>query len=779
MTGAEIRLEEATEIVSELMARLRKRGDVHAPPDLPEGFFRKLTVLADGDRIDLQTFVDLAIRHFARHGYKKPLDLYEKVMVARAIVAEELSRILSKEAVDERAVESLKKFAAHANENVRDEFESLLEEEEAEEEALEPPDREDVERVLEAFGSQLSDEAIMDMLKTAIFGPEKKRMLENITDEQMIGSLLQQHVPRSIMDKLSEQGRLDVLNRLNSPLKHKIEAMTSPQASHSHSVDQEELERAFSDDAFNKQARKLLSELAHRLNRLAEQVGVEEALERARKIAKAVASANDRWERAAQTFERALERQLREHGPSSDPFEAYRRGAPMDPNHVEEKTGNDPSDYTGSLEQAQFVIEGVERRGKFRNPLLSVVQANEMVKNLPQIDEDRFKRQVENLLKPTMRELEDWAERVGREVVRRNLEELERAKDQGYYVPKELEERLRELAERAPERGEEEGEGEGEGAAAESPEGMAAETPPVAGESEEGESEGQGDAAPAPSGGISGVGKGSDPAFVVDRSFPERKKFLKILQSDSLRILDEGHEISREFEELEDGEAKAHFGWLHGFDKSDFLSDIDWERSLEEGYFKNVPLTLYKRRFRNKDEPKVAILLDSSGSMSGDKMEVAATLAAALFETVGMENIGLWAFRSEVHQLKDFEEVVNRRKLVEKILGIPAGGGTDPVKPLAKVLESLENVDYDKCKIVYITDAIFMHEDFIKIRSMLSDRDDIELYALLIKDEFEHTGPTIFKRITEEFHGGMVQVNPRDKEKVREKLKEFVEIISD
>ncbi len=781
MTGPEIRLEEATEIVSELMARLRERGDIHAPPDLPEGFFRKLTVLADGDKIDLQTFVDLAIRHFARHGYKKPLDLYEKVMVARAIVAEELAKILSKETVDEEAVESLKKFAAHANEDVKEELESLLEDEELEDaEPTEPPDREDVEKVLEAFGSQLSDDAIMDMLKTAIFGPEKKRMLENITDEQMIGSLLQQHVPRSIMDKLSEQGRLDVLNKLNSPLKNKIEAMTSPHASHSHSVDQEELEKVFSDDSFNKQARRMLSELAHRLNQLAEQVGVEEALERARKIAKAIASANDRWERAAKTFERALERQLRERGPSSNPFEAYRRGAPMDPNHVEEKAGEDPSDYTCTLEQAQFVIEGVERRSKFRNPLLGVIQANEMVKNLPQADEDRLKRQIENLLRPTMEELEDWAEKVGREVVKRNLEELERAKEQGYYVPKELEERLRELAEKAPEREEgEESESEaGEGV--ESPAGLTSEAPAAASESEEGEEAGgEGEAAPAPAGGVSGVGKGADPAFTVDKSFPERKKFLKILQSDSLKILDEGHEISREFEELEDGEAKAHFGWLHGFDKADFLSDIDWERSLEEGYFKNVPLVLYKRKFRNKDEPKVAILLDSSGSMSGDKMEVAATLAAALFETVGMENIGLWAFRSEVHQLKDFEEVVNRRELVEKILGIPAGGGTDPVKPLAKVLDSLENIEYDKCKIIYITDAIFMHEDFIKIRSMLSDRDDIELYALLIKDEFEHTGPTIFKKITEEFGGGMVQVNPRDKEKVREKLKEFVEIISD
>ncbi len=754
------------------MERLKRRGDVHTPPDLPEGFFRKLTVLADGDSVDLQTFVDIAIRHFARHGYKKPLDAYERVMVARAIVAEELAKILFKEKADEEAVESLRKFIPHASEEVREELESMVDVKEGD--VQEEPDREDLERVLETFGSQLSDEAIMDLLKTAIFGPEKKRMLENITDEQMVGSLLQQHVPRPVIEKLANQGRLDVLNRLGSPIESKVEAVTSPHASDSYSTDQEELEKAFSDEAFNRQARQMFSELARRLNELAEQVGVDQALERAKRVSEAIQAANDRWERAAKMFERAIERQLTERGPSSDPVEAYRRGAPMDPNHVKDEAGQDPSDYTASLEQAQFVVEGIERRGKFRNPLLSTVQANDMVKSIPNLSNDQFRQQVKNLLKSTMEELEEWARDVGRDVVQRVLEELKRAEDHGYYVPEELKERMEEVLQNLQE-AEEEREAEGSGETS-----VGASSSLSVSEEEGGEGKPtEGESGPTPTESASGVGKGGDPAFTIDRSFPERKKFLKILQSESLKILDEGHEISREFEDVEEGEAKAHFGWLYGFDKADFLSDVDWERSLEEGYFKNVPLTLYRREFCNKDEPKVAILLDSSGSMSGDKMEVAATLAAALFETVGIENIGLWAFRSEVHQLKDFEEVINRRKLIEKILGIPAGGGTDPVKPLIKVLDSLQKTDYDKCKIIYITDAIFMHDDFIKIKNLLSDRDDVELYALLIKDEFEHTGPTIFKRITEEFDGGVVQVNPRDRESVREKLRRFVDMISD
>ncbi|WP_088335643.1 VWA domain-containing protein [Methanopyrus sp. KOL6] len=773
----EIRLEEATEVVGELMERLKRRGDVHAPPDLPEGFFRKLTVLADGDSIDLQTFVDMAIRHFARHGYKKPLDAYERVMVARAIVAEELAKILFREEADEEAIESLSKFIPHASEEVREELESLVDVVD-EGDIREEPSREDLERVIETFGSQLSDEAIMDLLKTAIFGPEKKRMLENITDEHMVGSLLQQHIPRPVIEKLAEQGRLDVLNRLGSPIESKVEAIASPHASDSYSTDQEELEKTFSDEAFNRQARQMFSELARRLNELAEQVGIEQALERAKRVSEAIQAANDRWERAAKMFERAIERQLTERGPSSDPVKAYRRGAPMDPNHVKDEAGQDPSDYTASLEQAQFVVEGIERRGKFRNPLLSTVQANDMIKSIPNLSDDQFRQQVRNLLRSTMGELEEWAKDVGRDTVRRVLEELKRAEEHGYYVPEELKEKIKEALQDLqdePEKGREDESDSGGPSvgASESPSFVSQEV------SEEGEEPTDGESGPIPTESASGVGKGGDPAFAIDRSFPERKKFLKILQSESLKILDEGHEISREFEDVEEGEAKAHFGWLYGFDRADFPYDVDFERSLEEGCFKNVPLTLYRREFRNKDEPKVAILLDSSGSMSGDKMEVAATLAAALFETVGVENVGLWAFRSEVHQLKDFEEVINRRKLIEKILGIPAGGGTDPVKPLIRVLDSLESVDHDKCKVIYITDAIFMHDDFIRIRNLLSDRDDIELYALLIKDEFEHTGPTIFKRITEEFDGGVVQVNPRDREGVREKLRQFVDMISD
>jgi len=785
----DISLDEARHVVGELMERLKRRGDVYAPPDLAEGFFRKMVVLADEDRIDLETFVDMAIRHFARHGVNKPLDEYERVMIARAIVAEELQRILSKTDVDEEALRSLAKFYPHVGDDVKEELEQYIEGEEVPDE---PPTREDMERVLEEFGGVLSEEALMDIIKTAVFGPEKKRMLENITDESMIGSLLSQHVPRSVVDKLTQHGRLDVMNKIGSPMKNRIEAMTSPQAPDSYAADSEELQKTFSDPQFQNKVREFLSELAEGLNRLAEEQGIDQALDRAHQVSKALQEADERWETAAQTFEKALEKQLTQEGPASDPVEAYKRGAPMDPHHVEEKTGEDVSDYTASLEQAQFVVEGIERRSNFRNPLLATVQANVMAstvtKGLPKNDQavEQLKKQhVNRLLKTVKQSLRDWAEKVGRNVVERVIEELERAEEQNYHVPKDLKEELRRIARELPAESEGE-ESEAGGAEGTSAEGQTSGVADEAGTLSVGageEPQGAPDEGEMPPTGsevtASGVGKGEDPKFIIDRSFPSRKKFLRILQSESMKILDEGHDISREFEEIERGEAKAHFGWLEGFDKADFLMDVDWERSLEEGVFKNVPLTLYRREYRNKDEPKVAILLDASGSMSGEKMEVAATLAAALFETVGMENVGVWAFRSDVHELKDFEEVKNKRELIEKIINIPAGGGTDPVKPLVKALDSLEGLDYSTCKVIYITDAIFMHDDFIKIRSLLKDRDDVELYALLIEDEFEHTGPVIFKRLTEDVGGGVVTVNPYRKKEVREKLKKLVEMISE
>jgi Mg-chelatase subunit ChlD len=91
-------------------------------------------------------------------------------------------------------------------------------------------------------------------------------------------------------------------------------------------------------------------------------------------------------------------------------------------------------------------------------------------------------------------------------------------------------------------------------------------------------------------------------------------------------------------------------------------------------------------------EPHVrhyVILVDHSGSMVGRKLEVAATMAAALAQlsAAGRGRYAVLAFDDEITPIKALDEERDVEDVVERILSLPEGRATDIGKALAAASE--------------------------------------------------------------------------------------------
>ena len=91
-------------------------------------------------------------------------------------------------------------------------------------------------------------------------------------------------------------------------------------------------------------------------------------------------------------------------------------------------------------------------------------------------------------------------------------------------------------------------------------------------------------------------------------------------------------------------------------------------------------------------EPHVrhyVILVDHSGSMVGRKLEVAATMAAALAQlsAAGRGRYAVLAFDDEITEIKPLDEERDVEDVVERILSLPEGRATDIGKALAAASE--------------------------------------------------------------------------------------------
>ncbi|RKN86929.1 VWA domain-containing protein [Paenibacillus ginsengarvi] len=129
------------------------------------------------------------------------------------------------------------------------------------------------------------------------------------------------------------------------------------------------------------------------------------------------------------------------------------------------------------------------------------------------------------------------------------------------------------------------------------------------------------------------------------------------------------------------------------------------------GYFKTPierALPVYMDLRGKREVPSLALMLviDKSGSMNGEKMQLAQEAAARTVELMReKDTIGVLAFDSSPWWVVEPQQLKDPKKVTEQIMSIAADGGTDIYPAVEQAYEKLRKVDAQRKHIILLTDG--------------------------------------------------------------------------
>lgn len=134
-----------------------------------------------------------------------------------------------------------------------------------------------------------------------------------------------------------------------------------------------------------------------------------------------------------------------------------------------------------------------------------------------------------------------------------------------------------------------------------------------------------------------------------------------------------------------------------GFDFGDFDFEASIEASFERLFFES----------QREKEISIALVMDVSMSMKGEKLAQLALSAAALALSLPIDRLCFLGFDSHPRWVKRFGESMTVEALVEAVLNLPAGGFTNMEAALIAVSEELTRAVKPKTQVLLIGDGKF------------------------------------------------------------------------
>ena len=147
------------------------------------------------------------------------------------------------------------------------------------------------------------------------------------------------------------------------------------------------------------------------------------------------------------------------------------------------------------------------------------------------------------------------------------------------------------------------------------------------------------------------------------------------------------------------------------------------------GYYKTViedvlPVRSDFEKEKEKPSLAMAIVIDKSGSMGGEKMELAKEAAKAAVELLGPKDmIGVIAFDGESYVVSEIISASQKGLVIDRISTIEAGGGTNIYPGMEDAYNALNSVSAKLKHVILLTDGYSSPGDFEGLtRQMVSAR---------------------------------------------------------
>lgn len=155
------------------------------------------------------------------------------------------------------------------------------------------------------------------------------------------------------------------------------------------------------------------------------------------------------------------------------------------------------------------------------------------------------------------------------------------------------------------------------------------------------------------------------------------------------------------------------------------------------GYYKTVLEEVLPVRSdfeKEKEKPSLAmtLVIDKSGSMGGQKIELAKDAAKSAVELLGpRDQVGVIAFEGDAFWVSEMRPCSDKSYLLERISSIQAGGGTNMYPAMEEAYHALQSTAARLKHVILLTDGISSPGDFEGIsRAMAASRITISSVAV-------------------------------------------------
>ena len=136
------------------------------------------------------------------------------------------------------------------------------------------------------------------------------------------------------------------------------------------------------------------------------------------------------------------------------------------------------------------------------------------------------------------------------------------------------------------------------------------------------------------------------------------------------------------------------------------------------GYYKSVleeilPVRSDFEKEKEKPSLAMALVIDKSGSMSGDKIEMAKSAARSAVELLGnSDQVGVIAFDGDTYVTSEMQSASNKGRISDEISRIEASGGTTMYPAMERAYEMLVATPARLKHVIILTDGVSSPGDF-------------------------------------------------------------------